>query len=83
MILSKIVTFIKALFFHISVGMPKSSQYEIQERYNICSSCPHLNSIKQECEICGCSINNRSQFFNKLAWADQECPIGKWRKICK
>lgn len=20
-------------------------------------------------------------FLNKLAWADQECPVGKWNKI--
>ena len=34
-----------------------------------------------ECSICGCNINTKKKFMNKLAWADQECPIGKWKKI--
>jgi hypothetical protein len=27
---------------------------------------------------CGCNINNKKIFMNKLAWADQKCPLGKW-----
>jgi hypothetical protein len=34
-----------------------------------------------ECSVCGCNINTKKIFMNKLAWADQECPIGKWGKI--
>jgi hypothetical protein len=77
----KIKTFIKSLFFHIYAGLPKSSREEISERYSICLSCDLYDNIKEECQVCGCSISNKSKFMNKLAWADQECPVGKWSKI--
>ena len=78
--LLKIKTFIKSLFFHVYAGLPKSSKEEISERYDICLSCDLYDNIKQECRMCGCSISNKSKFMNKLAWADQECPLGKWSK---
>lgn len=67
--------------FHIWLGLPKSTQKEINDRYNICINCEKFNSKKSECSICGCNINNKKIFLNKLAWADQQCPIGKWDKI--
>ncbi len=78
--LIKIKTFLKSLYFHIALGLPKTSYSQIQDRHNICLSCDKYNSIKKECGICGCLVNNKKIFFNKLAWADQECPIGKWQK---
>lgn len=79
--LIKISTFIKSLFFHVYAGFPKSSKEEILYRYDICLSCEKYDLIRSECGVCGCAINNKSKFLNKLAWADQECPIGKWKKI--
>lgn len=76
----KIITFIKSLFFHIYAGLPKSTQQQINDRYNICLSCERFDLINKECMECGCNINNRKMFLNKLAWADQECPLGKWEK---
>lgn len=78
--LLKIKTFIKSLFFHIYAGFPKSSKEEIAERYSICLSCDLYDNTRQACQVCGCSISNKSKFMNKLAWADQECPMGKWSK---
>lgn len=77
----KIITFIKSLFFHIYAGFPKSTQSQIDYRYNICINCERFDSLNKECKECGCNINNKKIFLNKLAWADQECPIGKWEKI--
>lgn len=77
----KIITFIKSLFFHIYAGFPKSTQQQINDRYNICLSCERFDHINKECMECGCNINNRKIFLNKLAWADQECPLGKWEKV--
>jgi uncharacterized paraquat-inducible protein A len=74
----KLLTFIKSLTWHIYSGMPKSSQKLINERYNICSSCDQFEHIKSICLICGCNINNKKQFMNKLAWLDQKCPKEKW-----
>jgi glycosyltransferase involved in cell wall biosynthesis len=28
--------------------------------------------------MCGCNINDQQIYLNKLAWADQKCPISKW-----
>ena len=77
----KIITFIKSLFFHIYAGFTKSTQQQINERYNICLECHRFDKLNKECMECGCNINNRKIFMNKLAWADQKCPIGKWDKI--
>lgn len=81
MFLIRVKTFLKSLFWHIYSGSPKSTQEEIIYRYSICLSCNDFNNQKQQCNICGCAINKRKIFMNKLAWADQECPAGKWSKI--
>lgn len=77
----KIVTFVKSLWFHVQRGLPKATQEEINHRHAICVSCEEYNTQKKECNVCGCNINTKRIFLNKLAWADQECPINKWSKI--
>jgi len=79
--LLKLTTFIKSLIFHIYSGFPKCSKKQIQERYNICISCDKYNIELSQCDVCGCNINNKKIFMNKLAWADQQCPLNKWNKI--
>jgi hypothetical protein len=83
MIILRLKTFLKSLFFHIKSGLPKSTKEEISYRYNICILCDEFDRIKSQCSVCGCNITTKSQFLNKLAWADQECPKGKWHKIQK
>jgi uncharacterized paraquat-inducible protein A len=75
---NKIVTFLKALVWHIWLGFPKSSQNEINRRLDICKSCDMFDKKNSQCLVCGCNINNKKIFMNKLAWADQHCPIDKW-----
>jgi hypothetical protein len=77
----KIKTFIVALFWHIYAGSPKATKQQILERFEICKSCEFLDIINSQCLQCGCNINNRQIFMNKLAWSDQKCPIDKWSKI--
>jgi hypothetical protein len=81
--LIKLKTFLKSLIFHIYAGSPKSTKNEILARLSFCTSCEHFNTKRQECGICGCAISDKSIFMNKLAWADQECPVGKWGKIIR
>lgn len=76
--LTKIKTFIKSLFWHIYNGFPKSSQDLINARYSICLECDLYDSKNKQCLECGCNINQEKVFLNKLAWADQKCPINKW-----
>ena len=83
MLLLRITTFIKSLFFHIYAGFPKATNAEIQYRYDICLRCEEFNARKSECNVCGCNLSRKSKFLNKLEWADQECPKKKWPKIIR
>jgi uncharacterized paraquat-inducible protein A len=77
----RIQTFLKSLFWHVWSGFPKSTQDQINYRLNICLYCEKYDIKNKECSVCGCNVNNKKIFMNKLAWADQECPLGKWSKI--
>lgn len=79
----KIITFLKALFWHVYSGFPKSTQSQIDYRYATCKQCESFDSADSQCLECGCNINNKKVFMNKLAWADQKCPLNKWQPIIK
>ena len=79
--LLRLKTFCKSLLFHIAAGQPKATLSQIRQRLDICMSCDRMNKVTNECMECGCNLSAKSQFLNKLAWADQECPLKKWRKI--
>lgn len=79
--LIKLQRFIRSLIWHIHLGLPKSTQDQINERYDICLKCDSHDSKNKVCLQCGCNINNKRIFLNKLAWADQKCPINKWKNI--
>jgi len=81
MILLKIQTFLKSLWFHVYAGFPKSTQAQINQRYEICLTCEKFNKLRSECGVCGCAISQKKIFMNKLAWADQECPLQKWNRL--
>lgn len=83
MFLIRIKTFLKSLFWHIYSGSPKSTKEQINQRYLVCMGCDQFNRTKEQCNVCGCVIKNKKIFLNKLAWADQECPQGKWLKITR
>lgn len=76
--ITRIITFVKALYFHIGYGLPKCTQKQIDQRYSICNECDFFDVNAQQCLQCGCNISTKKRFLNKLAWADQKCPIGKW-----
>lgn len=78
MIVVKLKTFIKSLFWHVYSGCPKSSQKLINDRFQICLSCDMLDKRHMQCLVCGCNIGSKKRFLNKLAWADQKCPLDKW-----
>jgi hypothetical protein len=77
-IIYKLKNFAYSLFWHIYRGFPKSSQQLIRERYNICKYCEWFDKESSQCLVCGCNINEKKIFMNKLAWADQKCPEKKW-----
>jgi hypothetical protein len=85
--LRKIANFTKALGKHLYKGMPTVSKEELDKRLAICQGCElykkNTNAVGGVCthESCGCSIQDSVVFLNKIAWADQECPLKKWLSI--
>lgn len=78
---NKVLRFIYALFWHVVSGFPTCTHEQINSRFNICKQCEHFNNTKMICNICGCNLSKNKEFMNKLAWADQECPVQKWLQI--
>lgn len=68
---------------HFCNGMPTCLQSQIDERLAICKACPLYNQEAEICthEKCGCGVGRQQKFLNKLAWADQECPDGRWKRL--
>lgn len=75
----KVKNFAQASIEHMLKGMPMCSDEQIIERHNICLGCEYFKD--DTCTKCGCPLIRNKQFVSKLAWADQECPVGKWGKI--
>lgn len=80
-LLTKVGNFIPALTHHVNTGMKKCTQEEIEQRLAICKECPLFVAGSCSHNSCGCSINDKQTFFNKLYWADQKCPLDKWLPI--
>lgn len=55
------------------------SQEQINDRMNICQSCEFFQN--NTCLQCGCALSRDKVYMNKLLWADQSCPIGKWGPV--
>lgn len=73
----------KAVVKHSLDGLEKRSKDEIDYIWNT-----YCNPSGSPCEWfrgnycghagCGCNIGTEEKFLNKLAWASEACPIGKW-----
>ena len=88
----KFLNFSKAATQHAFYGMPKASLAVIQERWKVCIDCELFESTNTTTDedtgvctavSCGCNLTNsaRRKLENKLAWADQQCPLGKWGAV--
>lgn len=55
------------------------SQKQIDNRLEVCRDCDFYQN--NTCLKCGCSLSRDRVFMNKLYWADQSCPIGKWGPV--
>ena len=72
----RVVTFAAAVKDHVSDGLAKCNDEEIQSRLAICEQCPSFTG--SHCRECGCACNTKSTFFNKLAWRSEKCPLANW-----
>lgn len=55
----------------------------VEKRLRICQQCDKFRPKQNRCNVCGCKVNDKSgnwlkNLTNKLAYPDQECPLGKW-----
>ena len=77
--LQRLRNFATAFAKHAASGSPKASQEDIDRRLAECELCPHFQH--QHCQLCGCRCKGNKTFMNKLAWADQSCPDGRWDAV--
>lgn len=84
---TRITNFTKAAIQHQLNGSPTCTDEQIKERLEICYKCPLFkindNGVGGICthDSCGCTIKDEQIYLNKLAWADQQCPINRWGPI--
>lgn len=86
-IAQKVVNFLAASTKHAIAGNPVVREEVMKQRLEICRACPLFkangNEVGGVCthSSCGCNIQDNLNYLNKIAWADQECPIGSWPKM--
>lgn len=85
-LLQRIINFAAAAAKHAIAGNPVVTEEQLKQRLDICQQCPlfkrNQTDVGGVCthSSCGCNVQDNLDYLNKIAWADQECPIGKWGK---
>ena len=84
----RLANFSRAAIAHALSGNPTCSQAQIDERLAICRACEKFKPDTDRPDLgvcthskCGCKVRREEKYLNKLAWADQECPLGKWKRV--
>jgi hypothetical protein len=65
-------SFATSLAEHVMAGTPETPADKRAARLTVCESCDKLTPGWQ-CSMCGCRV------AIKAGWAEQKCPLGKWR----
>jgi len=68
---------------HLRAGNKNVGLEVIQDRWAKCNLCPSLVRKDQHTGMCselacGCYLADDQRMPNKLAWAEQKCPLKKW-----
>ena len=89
----RVGNFAVAATHHVLTGARKTSDEVVAERWAHCIACQYFKALvdlgegRGQCThaSCGCaveSLGNESTLTpNKLRWAEQACPIGKWGPV--
>jgi hypothetical protein len=86
-LLTRVGNFIKAATRHTLAGNPMVTEEEMKGRLEICKACelfkPNENAVGGVCTHanCGCNVQDNLNYLNKIAWATESCPVGKWLAI--
>lgn len=78
--------FAEALYKWVKAGSPYRTPEEILCRWRICRQCERFEKIpgkpwRGRCGVCGCYLGRHGRRFlelNKIAFATETCPEGKW-----
>lgn len=83
----KAKNFAAASAHHAAAGFPQATDEQVAERFAACESCPLFKPKSGGHGVCthgscGCSLKAVGlEGRNKLRWADQSCPEGRWKSI--
>lgn len=56
----------------INPNVPRATDEEAENRFNICSKCPELIKATAQCKQCGCFMKA------KVKLKEATCPLLKW-----
>jgi hypothetical protein len=64
----------------IEAGKPIVDADTQTARRAICEACDQFDRVQDACKVCGCFLHE-TILGDKLAWATEACPIGKWTAL--
>jgi hypothetical protein len=70
--------FLTAVWQHFRSGAKRASRKERSRRLALCVACENYDPDKKMCKVCGCGIRDEASMIDKIGWAEQHCPTGKW-----
>jgi hypothetical protein len=76
-LLARATAYARALARHKANGSLIVPDAVRAQRRAVCDGCPQLDVKKDECRVCGCKLHH-TLLGDKLAWASESCPRGKW-----
>ncbi len=82
-LIQRAVNFSVAGVKHLATGAKLVDDVTREWRYLQCLDCEqYFDSEKETCthKQCGCGIKKQRGIIDKLSWASQNCPIGRWGK---
>ncbi|MCC6492641.1 MAG: hypothetical protein IT424_06445 [Pirellulales bacterium] len=83
----KAANFTRAAVRHQRAGRPEASDETVSQRFAVCQACALYqpqSEVQGTCthQSCGCALKAVGLAGrNKLRWADQACPIGRWGAV--
>ncbi len=75
---TRLTNYAKALSRWTRAGRPIRTDIEVVKLREICQSCCWFDGVVCTHKKCGCSVVRSSAWGDKLKWATESCPIGKW-----
>lgn len=60
-------------------GKPRRSTMQVHDIFrDHCEPCVHYHPDLEECTVCECFVRESDLEQNKIVYATEHCPLGKW-----